>query len=442
VTLQQFVQQFLWKYFGRAAAERPGGAARLRRLGVEALEQRWVPATVRVGPDDSIQAAINASNAGDTIRVSGVHAEQLSVNKTVNLVGLAGAEIDAPASLTGGAIVDITATNVIVQGFTISGKGNAGGLIDSGLAVENGASATITNDTITGLYNATVNQAGFGVRVAAGGTAKITNDSISGYQKGGVIVDGSGAVAIIRNNTITGVGVSTNVAQNGVQVSNGASAMVSFNTITGNSFNGSFNGTGVYVLNDSAKVIVGQNTIGSQSNPNDVGVLVQQSSNTALIDNRVRGNFVNGIYLDTSENISLIGNEVNHNLGNGIVLFNSTGNTLLGNESNHNAGNGIIVNGGSGNTIALSATSNNGADGLQLFDTSHNVLALNLSTGNVMNGIDLIGATRNVIEDNIAAGNKGGAITFDAASTGNTVHWNITGSDRGFLCFPFLGFDD
>ena len=69
------------------------------------------------------------------------------------------------------------------------------------------------------------------------GTATITNDIITDYQKTGILVRG-GSTATITGNTITGIGPTTVIAQNGIQVDLGATATITGNTITGNEFTG------------------------------------------------------------------------------------------------------------------------------------------------------------------------------------------------------------
>jgi nitrous oxidase accessory protein len=375
-------------------------------LRLESLEGRVVPSTVTVGPGQSLQAAITAAAPGSVLEVSGVHAEQLSITKPLTLVGKptrgTPAEIEAPTGLTGGPIVDVAAPNVTIRGLTISGQGNAAGLIDSAIDVESGASAVIQNDTITGLYNGTISQVGYGIRVNSLAVANIIGNTISDYQKGGVIVDGAGASAVITGNTITGVGTNGNVAQNGVQISDGASALVTGNTISANSYSGAVNGTGVYVYNDpagTATVLVSQNYLSS----NDVGALIQSSSGVGFAGNRVTSSNVDGLYLDGSTGVSITTNQINNNGGNGVVLFDSTGNSFLGNTVAFNAGNGLAVNGGGGNLITLSAFVGNGAAGVELYQTTGNVVSLDLFVLNA-----------------------GGGVTQQGGSTGNTLLGNTS----------------
>src|SRR5262249_47449141 len=169
----------------------------------EALEGRWVPSTLIVDPTPgvgnftSIQAAVTAAHNGDTIKVDpGTYVEQVTFNSgksDINLIATSSQAdstvIQAPSSASG-AIVDVNgASNIFIKGFKIDGGGNAAGTLDSGVRVIGGGSATIRADHITGLYNGSNNQTGYGVRVGQSiastfGTAKVISDTIDNYQKG------------------------------------------------------------------------------------------------------------------------------------------------------------------------------------------------------------------------------------------------------------------
>ena len=74
----------------------------------------------------SIQAAINAATSGDTIQVcAGTYNEDISVNKSVNIVG-SGAAVTTVIGPIGGGVstFQILAPNVEISGFTITRDGN------------------------------------------------------------------------------------------------------------------------------------------------------------------------------------------------------------------------------------------------------------------------------------------------------------------------------
>ena len=63
----------------------------------------------------------------------------------------------------------------------------------------------------------------------------VTDDNVSRYQKGGIVAT-QGASVTITNNTVTGLGSIDFNAQNGIQVSSGATAEVSGNSIYNNDY--------------------------------------------------------------------------------------------------------------------------------------------------------------------------------------------------------------
>src|SRR4051794_26073037 len=74
----------------RVIRRAPGRGRPTRRLGIEHLEGRLVPASVTIGPGDSIQAAVDAAAPGTTIYLrSGTYLQSVVVNKPdIALVGL------------------------------------------------------------------------------------------------------------------------------------------------------------------------------------------------------------------------------------------------------------------------------------------------------------------------------------------------------------------
>jgi parallel beta-helix repeat protein len=446
------------------APKKPPRRKSAARPGLEALEDRWVPATLTVGSGQSfatINAAYSMANPGDTIKVfAGTYQEQVTLSKKVALVaadpGTDKEVILAPAGLNG-SIVEVNngATGVVVKGFKIDGGGNAAGGIQAGVRVEGGASATVRQDHITGLYNGTNNQAGYGVEVGGSndngatyqaGVAKVLSNTIDGYQKGGVLVAGSSSSAQVSNNTVTGAGLVNLVAQNGIQVGNGAQGNVTFNTVTQNSYGNTavdnFTATGILVISDTASVVVGQNEV----NSNEVGLYLFSVSNTVVTNNDLSHNgSVGGLLLQGGSNVTITHNQADYNGSDGIYVLNSTGvnvfwNEALGNTNNGSTafqgqhvqgnGNGIVIDGGSGNNIKFDASLVNASNGIVLVNTTGNTISYSVSAFNQGDGILLLGATNNTIHTNLVLGNQGTGIFLDSASTGNTIDNNVI-ADNG-----------
>jgi parallel beta-helix repeat protein len=424
------------------------------RLRLEALEDRWVPATLTVGSGEqysTIGAAVTAANNGDTVEVfAGTYQEQVVIGKSITLKaanpGTNDEVIEAPSTLTG-SIVDINndAQNVIVKGFEVNGGGNANSTIVDGILVEAGASATIVDNNVTNLYNGTNNQFGNGIEVD--GVALVLNNTVSNYQKDGILVNGSSAVAEVSENTVTGAGAVNYVAQNGIQISNGAEAFVTFNTVTGNTYNNTandgFTATGVLVYNDQSYVTIGQNEVTG----NELGGYIAGASSSALTTNVVVTNndfscngSVGGLLLDYTSGLDVAHNTVDNNGSDGIYVLNSTYVNVLWNEAYGNSnngsftvqgnniqgnGNGVVIDGGSNNTVEFDLSMVNASNGIVLVDTSYNTISYSVSSGNVGDGILLLSATNNTIHTNLVVGNQGTGIYLDSNSTGNSIDGNI-----------------
>jgi parallel beta-helix repeat protein len=283
-------------------------------------------------PCRTIQYTIdNRAGNGDTIVIAaGTYEEQVLIDEDLTI---AGAGQDAtiiklptpPPALTASptlssdlAIVEVTGGAVVtMSGVTVAGPwengdcGFPGGLYFDGVLVVGGATLNLSNSAVRDIR--ITPQSNFGCQTgyaivagfdAAGGTANLTNVTVTGYQKSGVLVDGTDSSLTLTNSTITGVGATTAIAQNGVQISNEATATITGNTISGNLCDNATCGpdyanktfAGGILLLDAGNVTIENNTIAN----NDVGLDIEGGggpitiSNNAFTANRFEGILIGG----------------------------------------------------------------------------------------------------------------------------------------------------
>jgi hypothetical protein len=217
----------------------------------------------------TIQGAIDAlkSVPGATIDVCpGTYAEQLTIVNPVklNVAGTPGsAKITLPASPANTVTVcdkaaaeagfspdqdEISickAGTVSITGLKVEAKWTGVNCAVSmyGIRVAGGATLKATNVTVAGAGAEPINGCQSGVGIQAGttrttpaevGNLKLKGVTVSEYQKNGVTIAGSGSSATIATTTVVGAGETTQIAQNGIQVSEGAKAKITASKISGN----------------------------------------------------------------------------------------------------------------------------------------------------------------------------------------------------------------
>jgi len=294
---------------------------------VEASTTHWVndDATLPVPPGNgcehagytSIQAAVTAASAGDTIRVcAGTYAEQVTIpvsknNLTLHSVSHWRAIIKAPIVMVDPkAIVRVSGSqNVSIRGFEISGPGSGGcDSIRYGVRVDSGGSANIIGNHIVDIRDLppppNVSGCQNGVAILVGrnfegttGSALIEGNVIERYQKNGPTVDNIGSFARITHNVIRGVGPSATIAQNGIQVSRRADAVVEHNWVADNTYTLApvFGGTGVLLFDPGSVSVAHTTSVRSDDNFGLYGTI----GATIAYDKGEDSTFFDGIFVDT-----------------------------------------------------------------------------------------------------------------------------------------------
>jgi hypothetical protein len=239
----------------------------------------------------SVQAAIDAANAGDTVHLCGTvpYTEQVIVAKSITLTGDTGAAIQAPNPFPSTALTRLPPqftsdklfipqavlivwgprTRATIRNLTVAGvlQGNGGCAEEEyGILVIDGAYANISGNTVQDIRdsNSALYGCQFGVGIAVGreywptasgfafivenfvGSATITGNTVNGYQKDGITIDGYGGSATVSGNTVVGAGrsgplvaLSQIIAQNGIEILVGARGSVSNNNVSNNTYLGS-----------------------------------------------------------------------------------------------------------------------------------------------------------------------------------------------------------
>jgi parallel beta-helix repeat protein len=354
---------------------------------LEALEDRTVLAAIIVNPVPgvgnftTIQDAVNAANpaGGDTILIDpATYSEQVKINTSLTIEGNgAGAIIQAPSMLTTSlgqtALVQIGGgATVNMSNLTLEGPGPS-----TGIYVVGGATANVTGTTIDKMRQDPLNgvQTGRGILVGSTGQsqvghATITDCTITDYQKSGIVTGGTGTTVIITGTTVTGVGPTTLIAQNGIQITEGTTAQVSNNTVTGNEFTGTNSGPDPTANVQSVGILIfgGSSFTGNTVSGNDVGI-DNLATGTAISGNTAQANRFVGILLRSGTAAVSNNTVTGNNIGVAVVAkagdaVNAQG-TLISNNITNDGNGGVAFPGGgirllvgSGATTTALATAN------------------------------------------------------------------------------------
>ena len=210
-----------------------------------------------------------------------------SINMTAAMIN--------PTGTVSGA-VDATGCNIGV--YFDNGKGkvdkaeiygaNYFGVLVNGDASD--VSVDITDSSIHHIGESPLNGSQHGVAIyyrafflGGSATGTMSGNTIYHYQKGGIVVNGQGTSAVITDNTVTGEGPVSYIAQNGIQVGYGANGSVMRNTVTGHSYTGSSTASGGIIVVGGAgygtcpdtldcPYTVGTRIVGNILTGNDVGI--------------------------------------------------------------------------------------------------------------------------------------------------------------------------
>jgi parallel beta-helix repeat protein len=194
------------------------------------------------------------------------------------------------------------------------------------------------------------------------GSAVITGNTIDYYEHCGIEVANTGSSATIQNNTVTGLPLAAArdfPNQIGIAVVSGATGRIVHNRVSNNVQTwANIYPYGIYLLNSGTGVIVTGNFVAG----NSTGIFASTSAGATITGNTVSGTMNDGIDLSSVfGTTTLQGNIIDRNGGQGVSLLNSTGVTLRGNRVSKNVLDGIFADSPSaGNSFVRNALSGNG----------------------------------------------------------------------------------
>lgn len=210
----------------------------------------------------TIQSAVNAAQTNDTVQICpGSYPEQVVVGKAITLTNVPHMALPTVAIPAGGAvantdllppfdtfpvaaqilvtspggkpanvknlIVDGTGNNVMTCGMELIGiyYQNAGGTISGN---------TTQNQLLPPGYQGCQDGEGIFVETQTARTPQLTisGNTVNTFNKNGITVSYSAAQANINNNTVTGIGATDVIAQNGIQLGFNATGTINGNKVS------------------------------------------------------------------------------------------------------------------------------------------------------------------------------------------------------------------
>lgn len=384
--------------------------------------------TTSSAPCATIDYTLTQAPPNATIDVgAGTYAEQVVITQNTTIVGTPSGTIIDPTTLTtsetdpnGGqpvyAIVDVKPhAHLIMKNVVVNGTGAQSQFTDcsedfTGVYYDD-AVGQLKKDTVE---NIELPQADFGCQDGMG--VYVTNDpgsnssvtmntlKVPAYDKNGITCEGTGTSCGVTKSTVTGIGPTSLIAQNGILIYHATSAALNGNTVSGNSYTGPDASATGLLLWDVGSLTATDNTLTS----NDVdgylfsdGTDPTQQTGYFITDNTVSNatdkvpggedGYGDGLQIDSSTApVTLSGNTITKNAENGISLLGASNATVSDNTSSKNVGDGIYVGGpgslntgSSSNTISSNIVRKNGQSGIFAdTDSSANTFSSNNATGN------------------------------------------------------------
>jgi parallel beta-helix repeat protein len=298
----------------------------------------------------TIQEAITAASAGDTINVSrrpgeaqSVYSEKLVIDKQLFLMGESRETIIIDGAETG-TVIRIQADSVEIRGFTIRN----GGPKYSGIRANGYSYVTIADNIVE------TNKRGISLLYSHYNT--VTQN-------------------LMFNNSAAGVSLSESIGNN-----------VSDNTVSESAY-------GIMLSSTNATFVMNNTVV-----DNSYGIYLEYSSNDTIDMNTLLRNGVDGIFPHASHDVIVSNNEVDEG-AYGIQLYNSYAITVLDNDVADCSYGIYLFNSGPSNTIANNTFYGNDW-GVSLYSSSGNTITGNTLSYNTYGVDPIIGSNNNLLYHN------------------------------------------
>jgi len=366
-----------------------------------------------------IQDAIYVANPGDTIYVyNGTYYENVVVNKSVSLIGEYQSNTIIDASGVG-SVVQVTANNVTIMGFTIR---NSGGKVNGGITLSNVVDCHVNENNITNNF--------FGIYLSYSSSNTMLSNNITNNSIGISLSYSSGTTLsgnfMNGNNIAFGVGgISLSDFMQSIDVSNLVDGMpvyylVNQTDLVINSV--THPQVGYLALINSANITVENLAFADKGK----GPVLVYTNNSRIANNNITNSGF-GIYLRRSSNNTVVNNNIT-NSDLGIYFSYSSSNTITDNNITNSSLTGIFSRDySSSNTITNNNITNNDF-GIYLFYSSSNTVTNNEIT-NSSQGIRFYYSSSNtIVNNNITASNQYGIYTRSHSNSNRFHHNNLVGN--------------
>lgn len=343
----------------------------------------------------TIQAAVTASQNGDTIHVApGVYFE--SVNYSGRNVVLRSEQGPALTTIDAGGqgsvirILSGEGPGAVLEGFTIRGGDATRG---GGILIDGGSSPTIRGNWI------------------------LSNTASSGA---GLASDGQSSPRIEAN---LFEGNIASLGGGGMYVLSSPSTVVVSNTILGCS------PEGINVRFSSA-VTIRENLIGSSE---DEAINLWEADQVQVVGNVISSGGEDGMFVRDCPSAEITSNSVTGVLGDGISLWFTDNADVSSNRVSDCAGSGIRVRDADSPTLSNNLSTGNARDGISVRSSNGVVCDGNTLAHNVEDGFSANSSTVNQISNSIVWGNLEGSISsFAGPSLASSVTYcNVEGGFAG-----------